>query len=92
MPSCILNACGLTDVDDLLDHVELAQTVHTFCTLYKFPHVSAMLVVYVLDVANPVVRKTHTYVFKGGSYTGAAVMTHDNDVFDFYLVDCELND
>ena len=45
----------------------------------------------VFDVANPVVSETYAHVLKCGPYTSTSIVTNNNDVLDFNLIDRELD-
>src|SRR5690349_9842036 len=70
----------LADVEDLLDHVQLAQPIVTIVDAVQCSQLLAVLVADVLYVTQPVVDKAEPVVAQRGEDAAASIMAADDDV------------
>lgn len=88
----LLNCSGFDHVPALLVHVELDQLI-VFCVLIldgvEFVLVQA---VDVADVSEPRVEEAHILGGHGGLHATTAVVAAYNDVLDFEVADCVIDD
>src|SRR5262249_10010825 len=70
----------LTDVDYLLDDIQLAQTTVPLRLALQPGQSRLVLAVHVLNVAEPVVYQSQLVVAQGGEHATAAVMPANDDV------------
>src|SRR5581483_8874970 len=82
----------LTDVDGLLDDIQLTQSVETFVPVGDAFEQRFILIPDVLDMPEPVINQTQPEFFHRGFDAAAAVMPADDDVSDPEDVNRKLND
>src|SRR5207244_12619960 len=87
----VADDAGPADVDDLLDHVQLAQRGVPLRFGGQRAELHPVLRPDVLHVPQPVVDQPELVVAKCGEHAAAAVVPADDDVADFENVDGELN-
>src|SRR5215468_5304209 len=88
----VRNGRRLTHVNRLLDYVQFSQQWTTFRFSFERLEGSGVLVVDVLDVAQPVVRESDSMLPQCRLNPDASVVTDDDDVLHMKHVDAELND
>ncbi len=86
----VLHDRRLRRVDDLLDHVQLAQAVRARARGQGVAQVAAMLLLHVLHMAQPVVGQADALVDHGRMHARAAVVAANDHVLDLEHVDGEL--
>jgi hypothetical protein len=71
---------GPADVGDLLDDVELAETIAARGIIAERGELRLVPLVHILDMPQPVVHQAQTLPVEGGAHTAAAVVAADDDV------------
>ncbi len=83
---------GFAHVHDLLNDIEFAQSIAPIFLLRKCFQELSVFVADVLDVPQPIVDEPKSLASQGGEDPAAAVVSHDEDVFDVQYVYGELHD
>ena len=80
---CILDNVGMTDIGDLFNDIEFAQTVQLLFPVSQFVQLLLVLPINILDPAYPVINQAMFLAVNGRPDTATTVMTTDNNVLDF---------
>ena len=88
-PSVLHDGCP-ADIHRLFDDIQLAEHGKLGFAIRGRVHRRLVLLVYVLNVAQPVVRQPAVASLKRALHTAAAVVTDNDDVLHLQQVDCEL--
>lgn len=93
LPACpgVLNNGRLTDVDNLLDHIQLAEFVASPRFIADQAQRRFVFLAHLLYVAQPVVDQSEPAAAQRRQHAAAAVMPADNDVFHPQHVDGKLH-
>jgi len=87
----VLNARGVTDIDNLFDDIELTERIESLPSIHNTAQIGTVLVVDISDVSYPVIGQAHSGVLKRSLNPRTAIVPHDNDMLDFKKINCKLN-
>ena len=79
---CFLDNRRVPNIRYLLDHVQFAEPVYSFFSCGKPQQFGEPSLMEIANVSQPIVDQPVGTAFQSGSYSAAAVMTTNDDMFD----------